>query len=85
MNHYYIKKYTDLTMNTFRCFWRVNTQYQQIRLGHKMRGKPPIYCRTIKERLDELNYKDELYTTRIDIGFPPEKYVFFNIYILKLI
>ncbi|CAH2242202.1 jg14997 [Pararge aegeria aegeria] len=38
-----------------------------------MRGKPPIFCRSIKERLDELNYKDELYTKRTDIGFPPEK------------
>lgn len=63
-------------MNTFRSFCRVNAQYQQIRLGHRVRGKPPIYCRTIKERLDELNYKDELYTTRIDIGFPQEKSVF---------
>ncbi|KAJ0175522.1 hypothetical protein K1T71_008681 [Dendrolimus kikuchii] len=47
-----------------------NVQLQQLRLGHRMRGKPPIYCRTVKERLDELNYKDELYTTKIDIGFP---------------
>ncbi|CAH2076466.1 unnamed protein product, partial [Iphiclides podalirius] len=46
---------------------------KQIRLGHRLRGKPPIFCRTIKERLDELNYKDELYTTRIDIGFPRDK------------
>nr|XP_026484649.1 39S ribosomal protein L38, mitochondrial [Vanessa tameamea]XP_026484658.1 39S ribosomal protein L38, mitochondrial [Vanessa tameamea] len=62
-------------MNTFRSFWRINSfhRYQQIRLGHRIRGKPPIQCRTIKERLDELNYKDELYTTRIDIGYPSEK------------
>ncbi|XP_045494663.1 39S ribosomal protein L38, mitochondrial [Colias croceus] len=48
-------------------------QFQQVRLGHRLRGKPPIYSRTIKERLDELNYKDELNTTKIDIGFPPER------------
>lgn len=61
-------------MNSIRCLWRLNNiQLQQIRLGHRIRGKAPIYCRTIKERIDELNYKDELYTTRIDIGFPSEK------------
>ncbi|XP_072938538.1 large ribosomal subunit protein mL38 [Epargyreus clarus] len=48
-----------------------NVQFQHLRLGHRMRGKPPIYSRTINERLDELNYKDELYTKRIDIGLPP--------------
>ncbi|CAH3960558.1 39S ribosomal protein L38, mitochondrial [Pieris brassicae] len=55
--------------------FRTNTSQfrQQLRLAHKIRGKAPIYCRTIKERIDELNYKDELYTTRIDIGFPPER------------
>lgn len=50
-----------------------NVQLQQVRLGHRVRGKAPIFCRTLKERLDELNYKDELYTTRIDIGFPRPK------------
>ncbi|KAG6455034.1 hypothetical protein O3G_MSEX009012 [Manduca sexta] len=38
-----------------------------------MRGKPPIYARTLKDRLDELNYKDELSLTKIDIGFPAER------------
>lgn len=47
-----------------------NVQLQHFRLGHRIRGKSPIFCKTIKERLDELNYKDELYTTKIDIGFP---------------
>ncbi|XP_045447672.1 39S ribosomal protein L38, mitochondrial [Melitaea cinxia] len=62
-------------MNTFRCCLRINylSQYQQIRLIHRIRGKPPIYSRTIKERLDELNFKDELYTTRVDIGLPLAK------------
>lgn len=57
-------------LNTFRRTWTTNIQLQQIRLGHRIRGKAPIFCRTINERLDELNYKDELYTTRIDIGLP---------------
>lgn len=48
-------------------------QYQQIRLGHRMRGKAPIYARSIKERLDELNAKDELSSVTINIGFPREK------------
>ncbi|XP_028175002.1 39S ribosomal protein L38, mitochondrial [Ostrinia furnacalis] len=48
----------------------IGVQLQQIRLAHRIRGKAPIFCRTIKERLDELNYKDEVYTTRIDIGLP---------------
>ncbi|XP_041988293.1 39S ribosomal protein L38, mitochondrial [Aricia agestis] len=61
-------------MNTIRSIWKLNTiQLQHIRAAHRVRGKAPIYCRTIKERIDELNYKDELYTTRIDIGFPPQK------------
>ncbi|CAG9578722.1 unnamed protein product [Danaus chrysippus] len=61
-------------MNSIRFLCRLNNiQLQQIRLGHRIRGKAPIYCRTIKERIDELNYKDELYTARIDIGFPTEK------------
>ncbi|XP_075974136.1 mitochondrial ribosomal protein L38 [Anticarsia gemmatalis] len=60
-------------LNTFRGVWASNIQLQQIRLAHRIRGKAPIYCRTIKERLDELNYKDELYTTRIDIGLPRTK------------
>ncbi|XP_023936620.2 39S ribosomal protein L38, mitochondrial [Bicyclus anynana] len=61
-------------MNKLSGLWRIHhVHFQQVRLGHKMRGKPPIFCRTIKERLEELNYKDELYTTRTDIGFPSDK------------
>ncbi|XP_049868053.1 39S ribosomal protein L38, mitochondrial [Pectinophora gossypiella] len=56
-------------LKTLRGACITSVQFQQIRLGHRVRGKAPIYCRTIKERLDELNYKDELHTTRIDIGF----------------
>lgn len=50
-----------------------NVQFQQIRLGSRIRGKPPTLARTIRERLDEINYKDELYTTRVDIGLPRPK------------
>lgn len=57
-------------LNTFRGAWLSNIQFQQLRHGHRIRGKAPIYCRTIKERLEELNYKDELYTTKINIGLP---------------
>ncbi|CAK1600995.1 unnamed protein product [Parnassius mnemosyne] len=60
-------------LSAFRRRFIPNIQCEQIRLGHRVRGKPPIFCRTIKERLDELNYKDELYTARIDIGYPNEK------------
>lgn len=60
-------------LNSFRGAIITNVQFQQIRLGHRVRGKAPILCRTIKERIDELNYKDELYTTTIDIGFPTPK------------
>ncbi|KAH9631181.1 hypothetical protein HF086_005952 [Spodoptera exigua] len=60
-------------LNSFRGVWAANIQLQQIRCAHRIRGKAPIFCRTIKERLDELNYKDELYTTRIDIGLPQMK------------
>ncbi|XP_060803631.1 large ribosomal subunit protein mL38 isoform X2 [Amyelois transitella] len=60
-------------LKTFRGAWLANVQFQQIRLEHRIRGKAPIYCRTIKERLDELNNNDEVYTTRIDIGMPPAK------------
>ncbi|CAG4990147.1 unnamed protein product [Parnassius apollo] len=60
-------------LSAFRRRFIPKIQFEQIRLGHRVRGKPPIFCRTIKERLDELNYKDELYTARIDIGFPSEK------------
>ncbi|XP_073949255.1 large ribosomal subunit protein mL38-like [Choristoneura fumiferana] len=60
-------------LNTLRKACISNVQLQQVRLGHRVRGKAPIFCRTLKERLDELNYKDELYTTRIDIGFPRPK------------
>jgi hypothetical protein len=60
--------------NIFRGSVVTNIQYQQIRLGHRIRGKAPIYCRTVKERLDELNFKDEIYTKRIDIGFPSIRY-----------
>ncbi|XP_050673946.1 39S ribosomal protein L38, mitochondrial [Leptidea sinapis] len=54
------------------CF-RANLQLQQRRLGHRLRGKAPILCRTIKDRLEELNYKDELYTAKVDIGFPADR------------
>ncbi|CAH0406959.1 unnamed protein product [Chilo suppressalis] len=57
-------------LNTFRGTLVTSVQCQQIRLGHRIRGKAPIYCRTIKERLDELNYKDEICRTKIDIGLP---------------
>ncbi|CAH0702413.1 unnamed protein product [Spodoptera exigua] len=60
-------------LNSFRGVWAANIQLQQIRCAHRIRGKAPIFCRTIKERLDELNYKDELYRTRIDIGLPQMK------------
>ncbi|XP_021183599.3 large ribosomal subunit protein mL38 [Helicoverpa armigera] len=60
-------------LNTLRGALTANLQLQQIRCAHRIRGKAPIFCRTIKERLDELNYKDELYTTRIDIGLPRAK------------
>lgn len=55
---------------SFRGAFVTNVQFQQLRLGSRIRGKPPTLARTIRERLDEINYKDELYTTRIDIGFP---------------
>ncbi|XP_061703871.1 large ribosomal subunit protein mL38 [Cydia pomonella] len=60
-------------LNSLRRACMPNVQLQQVRLGHRVRGKAPIFCRTLKERLDELNYKDELYTTRIDIGFSRPK------------
>lgn len=60
-------------INVFSKPFIQNVQFKQIRLGHRIRGKAPMYCRTIKDRLNELNYKDELYTTRIDIGFPNDK------------
>lgn len=60
-------------LNSFRGVWGANIQLQQIRCAHRIRGKAPIFCRTIKERLDELNYKDEIYTTKIDIGLPQMK------------
>lgn len=60
-------------LKSFRGALVTNFQYQQLRLGSRVRGKPPTLARTIRERLDEINYKDELYTTRIDIGFPRPK------------
>ncbi|CAK1540538.1 unnamed protein product [Leptosia nina] len=57
----------------FRAFQISPTQVQQLRLGHTIRGKAPTKSRTIRERIDELNYKDEIYTTRIDIGFAAER------------
>lgn len=60
-------------LKTFRGALSTSLQFQQIRLGSRVRGKAPTLARTIKERLDEINYKDELYTTRIDIGFPRPK------------
>lgn len=60
----------------FKCFRGAlvtNVQFQQLRFGSRIRGKPPTLARNIKERLEEINYKDELYTTRIDIGFPRPK------------
>ncbi|KAL4711660.1 hypothetical protein ACJJTC_003061 [Scirpophaga incertulas] len=56
-------------LTSFRGIIAFNVQIQQVRLGHRIRGKSPMYSRTIKERLEEMNYKDELYTKRIDIGF----------------
>lgn len=46
------------------------TQLCLIRYGHRMRGRAPIVARTLQQRQDELNRKDELYTQRINIGFP---------------
>lgn len=60
-------------LNTIRGARIAAVQLQQIRLGHRVRGNPPIYARSLKQRIQELNYKDELYTSRIDIGFPPIK------------
>lgn len=57
-------------LNTRRIIWASGFQLQQIRLGHRIRGKAPIFARSLKDRLDEANYKDELYTTRFDIGLP---------------
>lgn len=56
-------------LNSFRISV-TNVQLQQLRFGHRVRGVPPIYARSLKQRLEELNYKDELYNARTDIGFP---------------
>lgn len=44
--------------------------YISHRNGHHIRGKPPELARNLKQRLEELNYKDPTIHYRVDIGFP---------------
>ncbi|EEZ99758.1 large ribosomal subunit protein mL38 [Tribolium castaneum] len=41
-----------------------------IRNGHHLRGKPPGVARSLKQRLQEINYKDPSLHFRVDIGLP---------------
>ncbi|CAG5082852.1 Similar to Mrpl38: 39S ribosomal protein L38 [Cotesia congregata] len=47
--------------------------YQQLRHGHKIRGKPPGVARTLKQRLEEMRRTDPELDFKVDIGFKPIK------------
>ncbi|XP_012266236.2 39S ribosomal protein L38, mitochondrial [Athalia rosae] len=46
---------------------------QQIRYGHKVRGKPPGIARTLAQRLEELNTYDPKVDYKVDIGLPVQR------------
>ncbi|XP_033223400.1 39S ribosomal protein L38, mitochondrial [Belonocnema kinseyi] len=56
----------------FRCLYTdlISVNNQQIRYGHRIRGKPPNLARTIEQRLEELKYKDPELYYNVDIGLP---------------
>ncbi|XP_057335282.1 39S ribosomal protein L38, mitochondrial [Microplitis mediator] len=47
--------------------------YQQLRHGHKMRGKRPGIAKNLQQRLEEMNRKDPEIDFKVDIGFQPSK------------
>jgi len=46
---------------------------QHVRHGHRMRGKPPTFARTLEQRLKELNRGDPTLDFKVDIGYPVTK------------
>jgi large subunit ribosomal protein L38 len=61
-------------------FWKFSTHLNSkcsstvvnfVRHGHHLRGKPPAVARSLKQRLEEINYKDPSLHFRVDIGLPP--------------
>ncbi|KZC04668.1 PREDICTED: 39S ribosomal protein L38, mitochondrial [Dufourea novaeangliae] len=42
---------------------------QQIRHGHRIRGKPPMIAHTLKQRLESLNATDPTVSFKVNIGF----------------
>ncbi|EZA58997.1 hypothetical protein DMN91_010852 [Ooceraea biroi] len=42
---------------------------QHVRYGHRLRGRPPTLARSLKQRLDELNWKDPTLHFRVNIGY----------------
>lgn len=48
-------------------------QISLVRYGHHIRGKPPGIARNLKQRLEEINYKDPALHFKVDIGFPRAK------------
>ncbi|XP_049829664.1 39S ribosomal protein L38, mitochondrial [Schistocerca gregaria] len=55
------------------CFNNINIiKLPLSRHGHVLRGKPPGVARSLKERLEEINYKDPSLHYKVDIGFPKQ-------------
>lgn len=47
--------------------------FVQITLVRNLRGKPPGVAKSLKQRLEEMNYKDPALHFKVDIGFPRPK------------
>ncbi|XP_053970700.1 39S ribosomal protein L38, mitochondrial [Hylaeus volcanicus] len=52
---------------------RIKIRIEQIRHGHRIRGKPPMIARTLKQRLESLNREDPKISFKVDIGFAVPK------------
>lgn len=65
-----------MSIKLLRCF--VNDlplipKGQHVRHGHLLRGKPPTFARTLKQRLQDLNQQDPTLSFKVDIGYPVVK------------
>jgi len=64
-----------MSIKLFRCLASdfLILRGQHVRYAHRLRGKPPTIARSLKQRLDELNWKDPELYFKVNIGYAIKK------------
>ncbi|XP_011635094.1 39S ribosomal protein L38, mitochondrial [Pogonomyrmex barbatus] len=60
-----------MSVKLFRCLASnlLIPRSQHVRHAHRLRGKPPTIARSLKQRLEQLNWKDPTLNFRVNIGY----------------